>query len=271
MTTRVNSVAIATFLFSAGAASAAFRGGAVLTNDAWNAAASAAIGQSVTVTRHYLLFDEADDTALINGLNRNIEGDFDYVRTRDGSSLYQHAFGNDSVNGVNAGAFGIMPALQWDSFLTHGPLVRNDTFNSFIFGGSRVAFADDGIVLSEGVASDGAWYLLPRSMEEPGSGAIYSGTAGMPHNVFDADTGLYGVAVAQMTLFGTHDEFTSFSEAGPSIGVFSSRLFTGGMRMYWNDFLGESPIVEDLSYANPSPGAAGLLTLAGVSAARRRR
>ena len=86
---------------TASVASGAFRGGAVLTNDAWNAEASAAIGQSVTVTRHYMLFDEADDTLLITALDRRRGEEYTSVRSRSGASLFQHSFGNDSVNGVN--------------------------------------------------------------------------------------------------------------------------------------------------------------------------
>ncbi len=256
----------------AGSALGAFRGGAVLTNDAWNAAASAAIGQTVTVTRHYALFDEADDTALVAALDRHTSEAYSFVRTIGGHSLYQHEFGGDTVNSVSQASIDLLPDIEWDSFLTLGPTIRSEVFTNFLHGGGPVEFTDDGIQLAPDGLDNAGWLLAPVGIDPPppGGGSLYAGTAGMGHNVFDEATGLYGVAIAQMTVLGAHDEFTSFSEAGADTDIFASRLFRGGAWVHWNDFLFESSTKEELIYSVPAP-AAGLLFGLGFASTRRRR
>ncbi len=73
---RTHLISTAVALSCAGSAFGAFRGGAVLTNNAWNTAATTAIGEAVTVTRMYALFDEADDTLLLSNLWSDIPGGF---------------------------------------------------------------------------------------------------------------------------------------------------------------------------------------------------
>jgi len=265
----MQTTAVLTLTLCGAAAPGAFRGGAVLTNDAWNAAASAAIGQTVTVTRHYALFDEADDTLLQASLDRVPFEAYESVHTIGGHSLYQHEFGRDDVNGVTQAGIDLLPDLAWDSFLTLGPTIRSDVFQSFFQAGGPVEFLDDGIGIADEGFSSVVWTLLPA--EVAGEGTLYAGTAGMEHNLFDEATGLYGVAIAQMTVLGAHDEFTSFSQAGAREDIFASRLFRGGAVLHWNDFLGDSPVRENLIYAVPTPAAGLLFGLGFASALRRRR
>ncbi len=96
------------------------------------------------------------------------------------------------------------------------------------------------------------------------------GPRGGEFGVFDAETGLYGIAVAQVTLLGEHDEFSSFGEAF-SEGDFASRLFEGGMRIHWNESLGSQALVDGVNFVVPSPSGAALFACGGLAAARRRR
>lgn len=245
----------------AGSALADLRGGVVLTNDQWNAEASAAIGQTVTVTRFFALFDEADDILVAGALRPN--SGYDSIHAPEGGSFYQHPFGSNAVTNLTPASLTAFPAIRWDSFLTNGPLTADPRFPEFVLAGD-LSFGEDSLTTDTSVA----WYV--QTVFEDDGTRLWPGAMDGPDVLFDESTGLYGVALAQLTLLGEHDEFESIGEAPVSDDLFASQLFTGGMEVFWIEEDGEIQREGRLTFAVPAPGAVGLFAVAGLAARRRR-
>ncbi len=242
--------ALAVALLPALAAPADFRGGVFLTDDSWNAAATAAIGQAATVTRLYIAFDDPENTLL------TMFAGTDSVRTRNGLQLYQDPFGGDSSQNINPAVFPAVPSSEWDSYVSVGPITAPSTTSA----NPDLEFVSDGV--------DGSWSGVP---ENKGLPTIYPGHAGGPNGMQDPDTGLWLIFAGQFTILGDVDEVTSVPNltGDPTI---VSNIFTGTFASIdWidseaNRFLTFSQDIEIV----PSPSAA-LLLAGGLGAFRRRR
>ncbi len=251
---------------SAGAASGAFQGGVVLTNDAWNTAATSAIGQAVTVTRMFALFDEADDIAL-QAAGDNTGAGHEFVRARGGAELYQDIFGGATAGRIQSVMFGQAPAVEWDSYLGFGAITDPLTDVVPVY----MEFSDSGLI-STYVRNTASWFGMPGAAPEDTPG-FFPGEAGS-YGEYDPVTGLYAVFLAQLTVLGEHDEYESITEAQIEVGSMRSELFEGQLRIDWEEADTGGPVVNSsltFSSHNPTPGAGGLFAIAGVCAARRRR
>jgi len=242
----ITKLAIITALTTAGAAQAAFVGGVIRVDEAASAQASADIGSAVTVTRMYIQFDEADDV-----LNRIGNAQ---VSTIEGATLFQDTeFGADSDTGLNEAFFGF-PGVnaEWDSYVgLGGPNFGGNTSLDPDF-----QFTSTGFV--------GGWFDTPGS---DGMGGITrQGVAGDGEFV----NGLWEVFAGQFTLNG---DFTGGARGGESGGgsFIYSELFAGPLDLGWIDAIGGPEIVEAFAGVFPTPGAATLLGIAGLTATRRRR
>jgi len=241
-------------LACAATASADIVGGVFLTNDAWNSAASGVLGQTVTVTRFYAAFDDADNIAL------SVDSGIGELRTNQ--TLYQSPTGGDVSQPVDPGnGDPLQPANEWDSHVGIGAV--NPPHMSMV--------APDFAFQSNGV--DGTWFGVP----EGGDPTIYPGWAGGSNGVYDEDSGLYLVFLGQFTLLGDHDEYTEVPELTAEDPFIATQLFTGDVEhVAW---LG-SEEERDLEFYTPmtarsadvpAPAAAALLALAGAASTRRRR
>ncbi len=251
----------------ASAAAGAFQGGVVLTNDAWNTAATTAIGEAVTVTRMYALFDEPDDIALVIGSNL-VDGDFggnNFMRLREGRTLYQDPFGGTTTDQIQQVTFSQRPAIEWDSYLGLG----NVTDSVTSVPTDRMAFTSNGLRATESPHT-ATWFGIPGATpnREPG---FYPGDAGF-YGSYDTETGLYALFLGQMTVLGEHAEFESIADAGIASDRMRSQLFSGRLSVHWEEADTGGPVIlNGMIFEIPAPGAAGVFGIACVCAARRRR
>jgi len=240
--------AVATIL-CAGAAHAAFVNAEIRVEEALSAQASAAAGTDLTVTRLYFRFDEADDI-----LNRIGNVQLSTAFAAEGATLFQETLFGNPVNTSaqqNAGAWGAIPTLEFDSYVGIGG--PDDNFGS---GSDTLdpdfAFTSDGVV--------GGWFDIP------GMDGSRQGLAG------DGDMveGLWEVFGGQFTINGDFTDSARSPDAR-SGALFLTELFRGTLDIGWIDQAGGPEIVEAGLVFLPAPGAAALFGVAGLAATRRRR
>ncbi len=181
--------------------------------------------------RIYADFSAADHLVSVYGDPNNA------MLIASDSSFYQNTFGGPTTQDIDAGQFGDLPDLQYDSWLTIG------------------ADSQDGNALQEiGVSWSGfntgsALYVT--------NGAIFTTPDDMQGVAADNGSGTYRVLIAQLTVFGT--PMTKIW------GQTNLQWIDGSSGEVMHDFI-------EFSFANiPAPGALALLGLAAITGTRRRR
>ncbi len=244
MNARTFSFALSLGLFSA-ASHAAFVGGVIRVDADASAAASAEIGEAVTVTRMYIAFDEADDILISIG-----DASFSGV-----SDLFQTDFGADFAGGLNTAFFPITDA-EWDSYVGIG----GPHFSDAPFGGDTdpdFAFSANGI-------ASGGWFGTPSG------DLVFPGTS-----TLNTDNGFFEVFAGQFTLMGDFllDGARGDSDIGD--GFILSSLFLSergeGMTINWVDEQGGPNNAAQVRVFIPAPASLGLFGIGSVFVARRRR
>ena len=137
-------------------AQGAFVGGKVYSDPAWNAAATAAIGENALVFRMFACWDDAGDR-LLSVFDANFEA--------KAGTLYQDDFGGDLPQ--SGAFFPVFPSAQWDSYVSVGNV------NS----PSSTSLLPDFMWSAGGVTNDSGWFTNnPPSGEgqghAPGAGPI---------------------------------------------------------------------------------------------------
>jgi len=239
---------LAAGLAFAGAANAAFVGGVIRVDEAASAAATAAAGTDLTVTRMYFQFTEADDVLNRVG-NSNVTSS---------ATLFQETLFGNPVNTSaqqNSGAWGAIPTLEFDSYVGIGGPAEN-------FGSGADTLDPDFAFTSNGW--EGGWFDVPQTVDGE---VTRQGLAGDGNLV----NGLWEVFGAQFTVMGDFTGSARGGESGSDTFIFSE-IFEGQLDIGWIDALGgpETPETE-LFVGIPAPGAAALFGVAGLTAARRRR
>lgn len=240
-------------------AGASFVGGAFVTDAAWNAAASAAVGQDVTVFRLFMAFDDPKDT-MINVFNARFSA--------AGDTLYQEPILGATTTPPSTAAVGLVPALAWDTYVSAGALRQPSvtaTGDSLIFTNNGLASA-----LGPGGASWGVSDPTTNEGRSKGPGGVdVNGDAVIPASFSPAYTyTFYG----QFTVLGAVD-LTNYNPIFDGGFIYSDR-FVGDLGMTFNDGLGQGNTeqLRDIQITVPAPGAAGVLLLGfGGVATRRRR
>jgi hypothetical protein len=238
-------------------------GGALVTDAAWNAAASSAIGQQASVFRLFYAFD-TEGERMLNAFSVNMD-------TKNGL-LYQSAAGGDTP--PDRAAALSMPALRWDSYVSAGNLyaptaTRTDPSFHFSstglddpkFGFGSGWFADPGVSMTESLAQG------PGGLDDNGDIVIPEG--------FD-DRFAY-VFYGQFTVLGV-----SATTPNPQwdLGIIFSPHFEGTVgRLSYLDADGvfgqtraDTIELNDIQIGVPAPGGAtAALLMMGMLGARRRR
>lgn len=239
--------AIAGVALAAGAASGAFLGVQLQTNASWNNAATTAIndGNQYRVVRMYAVFN-SNDTVLSVGHNASTSGKFQLFQNN--SAFYQSPFGNNFS--PNSGLFGVAPALQWDTFISVGRLT-NDAGDA-TSADPQFGFADQ----------------LPGAGQDTVNGGWFnSNPAGQQGQAQSIGGGQFATFLGQFTVKGQLATPTT-STIGSTI---INETFFGNMVVF-QGLPGGGTTEHVIQFVGvPAPGAAALLALAGLGAARRRR
>ena len=245
-------ITLAAGLAFAGAANAAFVGGVIRVDTAASAAATAAAGTDLTVTRLSFQFTEADD--ILNRVGNSS------VSTANGATLFQETLFGNPVNTAaqqNSGAWGAIPTLEFDSYVGMGGPASN-------FGTGQDSVDPDFAFTPTGFV--GGWFDIPTT--DAMGNVMRQGLAGDGNLV----NGLYEVFAAQLTVNGDFTGGARGGESGSDTFVFSE-IFEGQLDIGWIDNINdgfETPVTE-IFVGVPAPGAAALFGMAGLTAARRRR
>lgn len=240
-----------------GTAHGAWVGGAFVTSNEWNAAASAATGETATVFRLYMAFDAVGDG--MNGVGNT------FLDTVDGSLLYQDEFAGDAPP---TGDIGLRPALEWDSYVSGGNLrgpsltVTDPSFNF-----SPTGLNDPNFGFGSGWLAIGGWTqptpeniaLAPGDLDQNSNAVIPS----------DFDSQYLYSFQAQFTVLGIDVQQANLIFDG---GFIHTDYFDGIMDLSWSrdeDPSGFLTFERDLLIGVPAPSALGWLVAA--NALRRRR
>lgn len=232
----------------AASASAAFVGGTAFSDSTWNAAASAALGQQAHVFRMYAAFDSAGDRLL-----SVYDANFDAIQ----GTLFQSAFGGDTAGNINPAFFPVFPEVQWDSYVSVGALNQPST----------TATDPNFMWTTTGVTNNTGWF---NNNPPGGEGTAQSPAVGDSSGLLPG--GMFYTFIGQFTLVGVEtpeDLWIDMPEVGQ--GVFLSDGFIGSLSLSYDTGPGTGAILVDGVEIIPAPGAAALLGLAGLTAARRRR
>ena len=234
----------------AGAANAAFVGGVIRVDTAASAAATAAAGTDLTVTRLSFQFTEADD--ILNRVGNS------NVSTRNGATLFQETLFGNPVNTAaqqNSGAFGAIPTLEFDSYVGIGGPESN-------FGTGQDSVDPDFGFTSTGW--EGGWFDIPTT--DANGNVMRQGLAGDGNFV----NGLYEVFGGQLTVNGDFSGGARGGESG-SDNFIISEIFEGVLDIGWIDNINDGFETPVGLVVFPAPGAAALFGMAGLTAVRRRR
>ncbi len=249
------------------AASAALVGIELRTDAAWDTAATTAINDlnpgdigDYTVVRMYAVFDDntADDVVLSAGHASAGGADLGFGLQNSSAYFYQDPFsGNTSPNSGLFGAGGFAPSAEWDTFVSIGrtsqsPAVNPDTTStdpSFAFlseqGGSPAG--------NQRFVQGGWFNSNPANIQ------------GSP--LLNGGTGLYETFLTQLTI----RDFGGSVIGGLMLGTtLENNVIEGELTIFTDSDGGATPTTLNFVQV-PTPGAAGLLGIAGLAAARRRR
>jgi len=181
--------------------------------------------------RIYAEFTAADHLVALYGDGANA------MLFANDSQFYQNTFGGPTTQDIDAGLFGALPDLQYDSWLTIGLDSQDGN-----------ALQDIGISWG-GFNTGSPLYVI--------DGAVFTTPDDLQGVAADDGGGSYRVLIAQLTVFGS-----------PQTKIW------GQTNLTWLDAItGEamSDFVE-FSFANiPAPGALALLGLAAITGTRHRR
>ncbi|MFG0275642.1 MAG: hypothetical protein ACF8QF_11340 [Phycisphaerales bacterium] len=251
-------------LSCASVACADWVGGALVTDAAWNAQATAALGQQASVFRLFYSFNSSGER-MLNAFDVNMDA-------KQGL-LYQDAAGGDVAPDRTAAL--TSSTLRWDSYVSAGNLFAPTatwTDPSFhfsatglddpIYGNGSGWFANPGISMTESVAR------APGSADDNGDIVIPAGFDNRFSYVF------YG----QFTVLGM--QAAAFDPVW-DLGLIYSPHFEGtvGRLTYFDadGVLGQTRTggaieLGDIAIGVPSPGGASamLLTLGAIVTRRRR-
>lgn len=240
------------------AAGSSLVGGAFVTDASWNAAASATLGQPVTVYRLFFAYNQPS-SHLVQVLYANFEA--------AGRTLYQEPISNSAVP-VSDGLISVLPELAWDSFVSIGSLRQPSTTavsNNFRFTQGGVTGDTEG--QSAGGAVWQTTFPPAREGESRAPGAADANGDPIIPSYFDAAYSY--VFAGQFTLLGEFNPatYTPVFDAG----YIYSNVFEGYLGMTYNNASGVTTQVQGIAVI-PAPGGASALVLTmGALGARRRR
>lgn len=262
------SSALVLALLSAQSAAGSLLGGGVVSLEAWNTEASAALGVDVTVFRMYAAFDgpgQFGDTKA-QRINTLLNAYFS-SRARDGgppdqihsrSPFYQaDPMLGGGVTPASSATQAVSPQARWDSYLTIG--VEADDGASIYTVGGDLFVSPTAVGARADMSTE--WYNVPPTNQV--GVAKYDSAFG---------TGLYLVLMAQFTLLET-------SSGADVIDIRTDRTM-GGAHAFWGkvgigavgsagDPFPDIPYFDFVSM--PTPGAGALVALAGAGCLARRR
>jgi len=235
----------------ASSANAGFVGGKVYSDSQWNADASAALGENAVVFRMFACFDSASDR-LLNVFDANFD-------VKDGT-LFQNALGGDHAGQINSAFFPVFPDIRWDSYVSAGKLTAPSTTSldpNFNF-------------TSSGVDGNSGWFNSNPPNNE--GQATAPGMGSIPSAIDNGDGNFY-TFIGQFTVLGLEGDGGFLVDDTYKIdGAFGSDAFNGSLSLSWNTGGGtETLLAQGVNFEVPTPGAAALLGLAGLTGLRRRR
>lgn len=254
---------VAGALACASASSADWVGGALVTTEEWNAAASEALGQQASVFRLFYSFDTPGER-ILNAFGVNMD-------VKQGT-LFQDAAGGDTPPPRSEALSS--PTLQWDSYVSAGNRFgpsATQTDPSFHF--SETGLDDPNFGFGSGWFANPDISMTESEARAPGA-ADDNGDVVIPAGFDDSFSYVF---YGQFTVLGL--------DAAPTdpiwdLGIIFSPDFEGTVGRL--SFLDEDGVfgqtrsavfdVEDILIGVPTPGAGATLLLAfGAMGARRRR